>query len=420
MAVVTSTGKRRQHWLSVNQNNPSPDTKRPRLSTMSQNQTRPVLSSRSVLARISRYPEVNSTLRREVHAPCRPRKFDLRTFSRTELGVSASGYSHKEEVINDVGYVLSKNYQRAKNSALGTIRFEDKGKEVIELDTDSPKGMVSEDSGDLVVTEIKDLRAKDIMQGGPQQQSTSSVVSELTNGNLNVVDASKMLETLSLRSELDLSVQVYKKLLRAVGKRDDTLKRLSFQIQINETRRSTFELLRPKKEVVEEVPVEPFIPLTKEEEAEVAHAFSSNRWKILVNHEKSGIEISGEKFQCLRPGAWLNDEVINLYLELLKERERREPQKFLNCHFFNTFFYKRLISGKNGYDFKSVRRWTSQKKLGYGLHECDKIFVPIHKEIHWCLAVINKKEKKFQFLDSLRGTDSQVMKVLVMFLVHLV
>ncbi|XP_020227059.1 ubiquitin-like-specific protease ESD4 [Cajanus cajan] len=443
MAVVTSTGKRRQHWLSVNQNNPSPDTKRPRLSTMSQNQTRPVLSSRSVLARISRYPEVNSTLRREVHAPCRPRKFDLRTFSRTELGVSASGYSHKEEVINDVGYVLSKNYQRAKNSALGTIRFEDKGKEVIELDTDSPKGMVSEDSGvevvrpveedgrevrsvatehkwqegDLVVTEIKDLRAKDIMQGGPQQQSTSSVVSELTNGNLNVVDASKMLETLSLRSELDLSVQVYKKLLRAVGKRDDTLKRLSFQIQINETRRSTFELLRPKKEVVEEVPVEPFIPLTKEEEAEVAHAFSSNRWKILVNHEKSGIEISGEKFQCLRPGAWLNDEVINLYLELLKERERREPQKFLNCHFFNTFFYKRLISGKNGYDFKSVRRWTSQKKLGYGLHECDKIFVPIHKEIHWCLAVINKKEKKFQFLDSLRGTDSQVMKVLASYIV---
>ena len=34
-----------------------------------------------------------------------------------------------------------------------------------------------------------------------------------------------------------------------------------------------------------------------------------------------------------------------------------------------------LISGKNGYDFKSVRRWTSQKKLGYGLHECDKVIM---------------------------------------------
>lgn len=35
-------------------------------------------------------------------------------------------------------------------------------------------------------------------------------------------------------------------------------------------------------------------------------------------------------------------QVINLYLELLKEREKRDPQKFLKCHFFNTFFYKKV------------------------------------------------------------------------------
>lgn len=35
-------------------------------------------------------------------------------------------------------------------------------------------------------------------------------------------------------------------------------------------------------------------------------------------------------------------QVINLYLELLKEREKREPKRFLKCHFFNTFFYKRV------------------------------------------------------------------------------
>lgn len=96
-----------------------------------------------------------------------------------------------------------------------------------------------------------------------------------------------------------------------------------------------------------------------------------------------------------------------------------------------------MISGRTGYDYKSVRRWTTQKKLGYGLLECDKvnekilifyfffylfannsfkqIFVPIHKEIHWCLAVINKKEEKFQYLDSLGGADKKVMKMLVCF-----
>ncbi|KAK4487777.1 hypothetical protein RD792_005532 [Penstemon davidsonii] len=67
---------------------------------------------------------------------------------------------------------------------------------------------------------------------------------------------------------------------------------------------------------------------------------------------------------------------------------------------------KPLISGRGGYNYQSVRRWTTQRKLGYSLLECDKIFVPIHQEIHWCLAIINKKEEKFQYLDSLRGVDS--------------
>ncbi|KAL8148121.1 hypothetical protein AgCh_005460 [Apium graveolens] len=76
-------------------------------------------------------------------------------------------------------------------------------------------------------------------------------------------------------------------------------------------------------------------------------------------------------------------------------------------------FMMNLIGGGSGYDYKSVRRWTTQRKLGYSLIECEKIFVPIHKEAHWCLAVINRKDEKFQYLDSLKGGDRQVMKVLV-------
>lgn len=136
-----------------------------------------------------------------------------------------------------------------------------------------------------------------------------------------------------------------------------------------------------------------------------------------MTHENSNIDITGEILQCLRPGAWLNDEVINVYLELLKEREKREPQKFLKCHFFSTFFYKKLISGRGGYNFQSVRRWTTQRKLGYSLIECDKIFVPIHKEVHWCLAIINKKDEKFQYLDSLKGGDTRVLNVLTRYFV---
>lgn len=158
------------------------------------------------------------------------------------------------------------------------------------------------------------------------------------------------------------------------------------------------------------------VPPLKVEEDEFFHTlFGGDCLEILVVHEPSNIRITRKVLQCLRPRAWLNDEVINLYLELLKERERREPEKFLKCHFFNTFFFKKLISGRDGYDFSAVRRWTRQEKLGYTLIECDKVFVPIHKDIHWCLVVINVKDETIQYLDSLGGMDTYVLEVLAFY-----
>ncbi|KAK7329442.1 hypothetical protein VNO77_23611 [Canavalia gladiata] len=397
MGVMTSNRKRPEECMSVNHSNSDSHRKRPKFST------RPVSFSSSVVSRLSRYPEAKPPLVREVHAPCRPRKFEAYRFKARASACD-----------DGMGNVLFGNYEKAKRSALSKFRFlSHEGKEVIDVDTESEEPrFISEDSSVEEVVEVSDDDLGDNVR--VQQQSTSSLDSELTNGNLRVVSGGKV-----WGSEMgDLSsVHVYKKLLEAVGRRNDTIQRLNFEIELNEKRRESYNLSRPEKGLVKEVPHEPFVSLTGEEEDEVECAFKANRKKILVTHENSNIEITGEKFQCLGPGAWLNDEVINLYFELLKEREQREPRKFLRCHFFNTFFYKRLVSGKNGYDFKSVRRWTSQRKLGYGLLECDKIFVPIHQEIHWCLAVINKKDEKFQYLDSLNGKDSRVLKVLARYFV---
>ncbi|XP_062175471.1 ubiquitin-like-specific protease ESD4 isoform X3 [Alnus glutinosa] len=429
MGARTSNRKRGDECLSFNHACPSQNSsdfhvsKRPRFSSMHQTPDRPVVSSNSTVARLSRYPQVTPRLGREVHAPCRILNYG---FSSTVLnqksGPRTSGVCPKEKPIDEMGNILSYKYDKAKDSALRAIRHWTKEKEVIDVDTDEEKGSggggVSGDSSieeveivNGVVANLQELDAK-TMNGG-LLPSSSSAVSDLTNGSLRVDNAEKMLDSLSLNRGQDLSsVSAYKKLLETVERRTSKLRNLSFEIELNEKRRSIFQLLRPAKKPVENVPREPFVHLTEEEKAEVEHAFKSNRRQVLVTHENSNIEITGEFLQCLRPGAWLNDEVINVYLELLKERENREPQKFLKCHFFNTFFYKKLISGKNGYDYKSVRRWTSQRKLGYSLIECDKIFVPIHKEIHWCLAVINKKDEKFQYLDSLGGMDTQVLKVL--------
>jgi hypothetical protein len=42
-----------------------------------------------------------------------------------------------------------------------------------------------------------------------------------------------------------------------------------------------------------------------------------------------------------------------------------------------------------------------------------QILVPIHQDVHWCLAVINIRDKRIEYLDSLKGVDDTVLQVLV-------
>ncbi|KAJ7565484.1 hypothetical protein O6H91_02G062900 [Diphasiastrum complanatum] len=206
---------------------------------------------------------------------------------------------------------------------------------------------------------------------------------------------------------VDLEAKVLEAQLHALRLTKEGIWRIAEQ-----RRKSELEKLK-KKDVADA-----FTSLSSDAEEAVESALlSQQRNRILVTHEKSNIDITGAVIQCLLPGAWLNDEVINLYMELLKEREVREPKKFLSCHFFSTFFYNKLFKDKGSYDYKAVRRWTTQKKLGYNLLDCEKILVPIHKDIHWCLAVINIRDRKFEYLDSLKGTDDKVLQVLARYIV---
>ncbi|KAH7858317.1 hypothetical protein Vadar_022344 [Vaccinium darrowii] len=372
-------------------------------------------SHRNSASRVYRYPEPVNRIRREVHAPCRVSRSGFRSSSVLSRD-RESGDWGEEGSVDEMGNVfsygkLSDRYDRRKKEAVESLRYLKKDdKEVIDVDEAVDRAYVSGDSSVEEVFEVVDDERS-------QEENGKVVVSDTKNANWT----EKLLESLSLDRKWD--GPVHKRLHENAGKRDTKLKSLSSSIETTEKAWATLKLLHPAnkpqdEDVLRALVREAFVPLTEEEEAKVSWAFSnSSRRNVLATHEYSNIEITGELLQCLRPGAWLNDEVINVYLELLKEREKREPEKFLKCHFFNTFFYKKLIGGKNGYDFKSVRRWTSQRKLGYCLLECDKIFVPIHKDIHWCLAVINKKDEKFQYLDSLKGIDTQVLKVLARYFV---
>jgi sentrin-specific protease 1 len=55
----------------------------------------------------------------------------------------------------------------------------------------------------------------------------------------------------------------------------------------------------------------------------------------------------------------------------------------------------------------ATRRWTTQKKLGYDLLDCDHIYVPINiSNAHWVLVHIDVKQKAIWYRDSFCSYDA--------------
>lgn len=77
---------------------------------------------------------------------------------------------------------------------------------------------------------------------------------------------------------------------------------------------------------------------------------------------------------------WLNDQVINMYGELIMDAV---PDK---VHFFNSFFHRQLVTkGYNG-----VKRWT--KKVD--LFKKSLLLIPIHLEVHWSLITVTLSSRR--------------------------
>ena len=132
--------------------------------------------------------------------------------------------------------------------------------------------------------------------------------------------------------------------------------------------------------------------------------------------ELNNVPVSRRDIATLRPGEWLNDEVINFYMELLKQRASADMslgdgKRFPKCHIFRTMFYPKLMQNAT-FDYSRVRRWTMAKKMAHGdVFGMDLVLVPIHcNGNHWTLAVINFVDKRFEYHDSLRGSGRHVIK----------
>jgi sentrin-specific protease 1 len=74
--------------------------------------------------------------------------------------------------------------------------------------------------------------------------------------------------------------------------------------------------------------------------------------------------VSSSDIARLRPGQWLNDEIINFYGALItaraEEKDKKESPrgKPLSVHCFTTFFWPKLCD--DGYEQGRLAKWTKK------------------------------------------------------------
>ncbi|XP_070322377.1 sentrin-specific protease 2 isoform X3 [Odocoileus virginianus] len=151
--------------------------------------------------------------------------------------------------------------------------------------------------------------------------------------------------------------------------------------------------------------MEDLLELTEDMEKEISNALGHGpQDEILSSAFK--LRITRGDIQTLRNYHWLNDEVINFYMNLLMERNKRQGYPALYA--FSTFFYPKLKSG----GYQAVKRWTK----GVSLFEQELILVPIHRKVHWSLVAIDLRKRCLKYLDSMGQKGHRICEILLQYL----
>ena len=109
-------------------------------------------------------------------------------------------------------------------------------------------------------------------------------------------------------------------------------------------------------------------PLDAGEQEMVHSALDSIAPGSEVIAQEGADSIQRRSFQTLRPGSWLNDEVIHYFYVMLAKRDVQmcsDGKRERRSHFFKSFFITKLLNegdaNKDGeYEYRNVRRWSKK------------------------------------------------------------
>jgi len=90
----------------------------------------------------------------------------------------------------------------------------------------------------------------------------------------------------------------------------------------------------------------------------------------------NGITIAIDDIRRLGPRTWLNDVVVDYYLNLLTTEDK-------SVYCFISYFYTSVL--KNG--INGVLNWFRNVQIFH----FKKIFIPIVQNFHWMLIVVDQK-----------------------------
>uniref|UniRef100_A0AC35F1V1 Ubiquitin-like protease family profile domain-containing protein n=1 Tax=Panagrolaimus sp. PS1159 TaxID=55785 RepID=A0AC35F1V1_9BILA len=111
-----------------------------------------------------------------------------------------------------------------------------------------------------------------------------------------------------------------------------------------------------------------------------------------------GKKLKGDDFKTLAPHEWLNDMIVNYYVELIENRSMKD-RSLPKVYAFSSFFYNAYR--KQGYS--GIKSWINAT-----IFDFDYILLPIHDKdrAHWIMIIVDVSEKIIASFDSLGGDTS--------------
>jgi len=162
------------------------------------------------------------------------------------------------------------------------------------------------------------------------------------------------------------------------------------------------EYEEPSPEVFEHVDLRAsteFTPITQRMQSVIAKAMVSPG---LVVYSRQNMDITKHDIFTLTGKRWLNDQVIEIFLNMVANRSLTKDFRARNLpktYSMSTYFFPNLVT--KGYS--TVKSWTKDVDLfSYSL-----VLIPIHMDSHWSLATFDFRVPGVFYYDSLGSNTSK-------------